>query len=156
MAELKAKLQADLAAAMKQKETVTVASLRMALAAISTEEVAGKTAKELTDDEVRRVLARELKKRKEAAEAFAGAGRAEQAAAELAEGEVLSAYLPAQLADAELADLVGQAVAELTTQLGEKPGPKQLGQVMKAANAKVAGRADGGRVAALVKATLLG
>ncbi|MGO1055634.1 GatB/YqeY domain-containing protein [Crossiella sp. CA198] len=156
MAELKAKLQADLAAAMKQKETVTVASLRMALAAISTEEVAGKTAKELTDDEVRRVLARELKKRKEAAEAFGGAGRAEQAAAELAEGEVLSAYLPAQLSDEELAGLVSQAVTELTAQLGEKPGPKQLGQVMKAANAKVAGRADGGRVAALVKATLLG
>ncbi|MCK2237633.1 MULTISPECIES: GatB/YqeY domain-containing protein [unclassified Crossiella] len=156
MAELKAKLQADLAAAMKQKETVTVASLRMALAAISTEEVAGKTAKELTDDEVLRVLARELKKRKEAAEAFAGAGRAEQAAAEVAEGEVLSAYLPAQLSDDELAGLVSQAVAELTAQLGEKPGPKQMGQVMKAANAKVAGRADGGRVAALVKATLIG
>lgn len=156
MAELKAKLQADLAAAIKSKETVTVASLRMALAAITTEEVSGKAARELTDDEVRKVLTREVKKRKEAAEAFAGAGREEQAAAERAEGEVLSAYLPAQLSDDELAELVGAAVAELTAQLGEKPGPKQMGQVMKAANAKVAGRAEGGRVAALVKATLLG
>ncbi|MGW0517917.1 GatB/YqeY domain-containing protein [Crossiella sp. NPDC003009] len=156
MAELKAKLQADLAAAIKQKETLVVASLRMALAAITTEEVSGKAARELTDDEVRKVLAREVKKRKEAAEAFAGAGRAEQAAAERAEGEVLSAYLPAQLTDEELTELVGQAVTELTAQLGEKPGPKQMGQVMKAANAKVAGRAEGGRVAALVKASLLG
>ncbi|WHT19754.1 GatB/YqeY domain-containing protein [Crossiella sp. CA-258035] len=156
MAELKAKLQADLAAAIKQKETLVVASLRMALAAITTEEVSGKAARELTDDEVRKVLTREVKKRKEAAEAFAGAGRAEQAAAERAEGEVLSAYLPAQLTDEELTELVGQAVTELTAQLGEKPGPKQMGQVMKAANAKVAGRAEGGRVAALVKASLLG
>ncbi|MCO1582177.1 GatB/YqeY domain-containing protein [Crossiella sp. SN42] len=156
MAELKAKLQADLAAAIKQKETLVVASLRMALAAITTEEVSGKAARELTDDEVRKVLTREVKKRKEAAEAFAGAGRAEQAAAERAEGEVLSAYLPAQLTDEELTELVGQVVTELTAQLGEKPGPKQMGQVMKAANAKVAGRAEGGRVAALVKASLLG
>ncbi|MBP2475295.1 uncharacterized protein YqeY [Crossiella equi] len=154
MAELKTKLQADLAAAIKSKNTLVVGSLRMALAAVTTEEVAGKTARELSDDEVLKVLAREVKKRKEAAEAFAGAGRAEQAANETAEGEVLSAYLPAQLGDDELTALVAQAVEELTAQLGEKPGQRQMGQVMKAANAKVAGRADGGRVAALVRAAL--
>ncbi|MGH3860399.1 GatB/YqeY domain-containing protein [Actinokineospora sp.] len=156
MAELKNRLQTDLTAAMKGREKTRTASLRMALAAITTEEVAGDSARELTDDEVLKVLARELKKRKEAAEAFAGAGRAESAQAELDEAEVLAAYLPKQLDDAELADLVDSAVAEITEQLGSAPGPKQMGQVMKAANAKVAGRADGGRVAAAVKAKLTG
>ncbi len=156
MAELKNRLQTDLTAAMKGREKTRTASLRMALAAITTEEVAGDSARELTDDEVLKVLARELKKRKEAAEAFAGAGRAESAQAELDEAEVLAAYLPKQLDDAELADLVDSAVAEITEQLGSAPGPKQMGQDMKAANAKVAGRADGGRVAAAVKAKLTG
>ncbi|SDJ24606.1 hypothetical protein SAMN05192558_109215 [Actinokineospora alba] len=156
MAELKNRLQADLTAAMKGREKTRTASLRMALAAITTEEVAGDSARELTDEEVLKVLARELKKRKEAAEAFAGAGRAESAQAELDEAEVLAAYLPKQLDDAELAGLVSDAVAEVTEQLGSAPGPKQMGQVMKAANAKVAGRADGGRVAAAVKAKLTG
>jgi uncharacterized protein YqeY len=154
MAELKNRLQADLTAAMKGREKTRTASLRMALAAITTEEVAGDSARELTDEEVLKVLARELKKRKEAAEAFGNAGRAESAQAELDEAEVLAAYLPKQLDDAELADLVDGAVAEVTEQLGSAPGPKQMGQVMKAANTKVAGRADGGRVAAAVKAKL--
>jgi len=154
MAELKARLQSDLAAAIKQRETVRMASLRMALAAVTTEEVAGDTARELTDDEVRRVLTREVKKRKEAAEAFAGAGRTEQAQAERDESAVLSEYLPAQLGDEELESLVAAAVAEVTEQLGEAPGQRQMGQVMKAANAKVAGRAEGGRVAAAVRAHL--
>jgi len=154
MAELKARLQSDLAAAIKQRETVRMASLRMALAAVATEEVAGDTARELTDDEVQRVLTREVKKRKEAAEAFAGAGRTEQAQAERDESAVLSEYLPAQLGDEELESLVAAAVAEVTEQLGEAPGQRQMGQVMKAANAKVAGRAEGGRVAAAVRAHL--
>ena len=154
MAELKARLQSDLAAAIKNRETVRMASLRMALAAVTTEEVAGDTARELTDDEVQRVLTREVKKRKEAAEAFAGAGRTEQAQAERDESAVLSEYLPAQLADDELESLVAAAVAEVTEQLGEAPGQRQMGQVMKAANAKVAGRAEGGRVAAAVRAHL--
>ena len=156
MAELKARLQADLTAAMKNREKVKLSTLRMALAGISTEEVSGDTARELTDDEVQRVLTREVLKRKEAAEAFAGAGRAEQAKAELDEAEVLADYLPKQLDDDELATLVSAAVAEVTEQLGAAPGQKQMGQVMKAANARVAGRAEGGRVAAAVRALLTG
>jgi uncharacterized protein len=154
MAELKARLQADLAAAMKNRETTRMASLRMALTAVTNEEVAGDTARELTDAEVQRVLTREVKKRKEAAEAFAGAGRVEQAQAERDESAVLSEYLPAQLGDEELESLVAAAVAEVTEQLGAAPGQRQMGQVMKAANAKVAGRAEGGRVAAAVRAHL--
>jgi uncharacterized protein YqeY len=156
MAELKEKLRSDLTAAMKGRQTTVVATLRMALAAVTTEEVAGKTARELSDEEVLKVLSREVKKRNEAAEAFSGAGRPAQADAELAEAEVLKSYLPAQLSDEELADIVAQAIAEVAAQAGEQPGQKQMGQVMKAANAKVAGRAEGGRVAAIVKAKLLG
>ncbi|GAA2988458.1 GatB/YqeY domain-containing protein [Actinokineospora diospyrosa] len=156
MAELKNRLQADLTSAMKNREKTRLATLRMALAAVTTEEVAGTEARELTDDEVLKVLAREVRKRKEAAEAFSGAGRAEQAQLELDEAEVLNTYLPKQLDDAEIAAFVDEAVAEVTTQLGEAPGPRQMGQVMKAANAKIAGRADGGRVAAVVKAKLTG
>jgi len=154
MAELKARLQADLTAAIKGRETVRAGALRMALAAITTEEVSGKAARELTDDEMLKVITREVKKRREAAEAFAGAGRAEQAELERAESAVLEAYLPAQLDDAGLAELVAAAVAEVAQQLGEQPGQRQMGQVMKIVNARVAGRAEGGRVAAAVKAKL--
>jgi uncharacterized protein YqeY len=152
--ELKARLRADLTTAMKNRDNTTVATLRMALAAISTEEVSGDAAHELSDEQVQKVLAREMRKRKEAAEAFAGAGRPEQAAAERAEADVLAGYLPQQLEDAELNELVAQALAEVTEQLGEKPGMRQMGQVMKAANAKIAGRAEGARVAAAVKAAI--
>jgi uncharacterized protein len=154
MADLKARLQADLASAIKSRETTRMAALRMALTAITNEEVAGDEARELSDAEVEKVLAREVKKRREAAEAFAGAGRAEQAQAERDESAVLTDYLPKQLDDDELAKLVTEAVAEVTEQLGEAPGQRQMGQVMKAANAKVAGRAEGGRVAAVVKSLL--
>lgn len=154
MAELKDRLKSDMVAALKAKDTARLGTLRMVLAAVSTEEVAGKEARELTDEEVQRVLAREAKKRKEAAEAFDGAGRAEQAAAERAEAEVIAEYLPTPLTDDELADLVGQAVAEVSEQVGAELSPKQMGLVIKAANAKVAGRAEGGRVAAAVKARL--
>lgn len=154
MADLKARLQADLAAAIKARETTRMASLRMALTAVTNEEVAGDEARELSDAEVEKVLAREVKKRREAAEAFAGAGRAESAQAERDEAAVLTGYLPKQLDDDELGTLVAEAVAEVTEQLGEAPGPRQMGQVMKAANAKVAGRAEGGRVAAIVKSRL--
>jgi uncharacterized protein len=156
MAELKARLQADLSAAIKGRESTRMAALRMALTAVTNEEVAGDAARELSDAEVQKVLARELKKRKEAAEAFAGAGRDERAAAERAEAEVLADYLPRQLADDELEELVAQAVAEVTEQLGAAPGQRQMGQVMKAANAKIAGRAEGARVAASVRAKLQG
>ncbi|MER5268498.1 GatB/YqeY domain-containing protein [Actinosynnema sp. NPDC002837] len=154
MAELKARLQADLTAAIKGRETVRAGALRMTLAALTTEEVSGKSARELSDDEVLKVITREVKKRKEAAEAFAGAGRTEQAELEQAESKVLEDYLPAQLDDAELAILVDAAIAQVAEQLGEQPGQRQMGQVMKAVNAQVAGRADGGRVAAAVKAKL--
>ncbi|QFZ16277.1 GatB/YqeY domain-containing protein [Saccharothrix syringae] len=154
MAELKARLQADLTVAIKNRETVRAGALRMALAAVTTEEVAGKTARELSDDEVLKVITREVKKRKEAAEAFAGAGRAEQAELERTESAVLEAYLPAQLSDDELASLVDGVVARLADELGERPGQRQMGQVMKAVNAEVAGRAEGGRVAAVVRAKL--
>jgi uncharacterized protein YqeY len=154
MAELKARLQADLTVAIKGRETVRAGALRMTLAALTTEEVSGKSARELSDDEVLKVITREVKKRKEAAEAFAGAGRTEQAELEQAESQVLEAYLPAQLSDDELATLVDAAVAQVAEQLGEQPGQRQMGQVMKAVNAQVAGRAEGGRVAAAVKAKL--
>lgn len=154
MAELKARLRADLTTAMKARDTLTTSVLRMALAAVGTEEVAGTEARELTDDEVLRVLTREVRKRKEAAEAFQGAGRAEQAAGELAEADVLGNYLPTQLDDAELTAIVDRAVASVTAELGAAPGPRQMGQVMKAANAEIAGRAEGARVAALVKSKL--
>jgi uncharacterized protein len=156
MADLKARLQADLASAMKSRETTRMASLRMALTAITNEEVAGDEARVLSDLEVERVLNREVKKRREAAEAFDGAGRAEQAQAERDEAAVLIDYLPKPLDDGELTKLVDQAVAEVTEQLGQAPGQRQMGQVMKAANARIAGRAEGGRVAAAVRARLQG
>jgi uncharacterized protein len=156
MADLKARLRTDLSAAIKSRETTRMAALRMALSAITTEEVAGDEARELSDAEVERVLTREVKKRREAAEAFAGAGRAEQAQAERDEAAVLTDYLPKQLDDDELTTLVAEAVAEVAEQLGEAPGQRQMGQVMKAANTKVAGRAEGGRVAAAVRARLQG
>ncbi|MBO0840540.1 MAG: GatB/YqeY domain-containing protein [Sciscionella sp.] len=154
MAELKAKLRADLAAAMKRKDRTTLTVLRGALAAIGNEEVAGSSARELTEDDERKVITREVRKRKEAAEAFDAAGRTEQAADERTEADVLSSYLPAQLSDDELAGIVDEAVAEVTEQLGAPPAQRQMGQVMKAANAKIAGRAEGARVAALVKSKL--
>jgi uncharacterized protein YqeY len=154
MASLKERLQADLTAAMKSRDKARVATLRMALTGVTNEEVSGTEARELTDDDVLRVINREVRKRKEAAEAFAGAGRAEQAAAELHEADVLAEYLPKQLTDGELETLVAEAIAEVTKQLGAPPGPRQMGQVMKSATTKVAGRADGGRVAAIVKGRL--
>ena len=154
MAELKGRLRTDLTAAIKARDTTTVATLRMALSAIATEEVAGKAARELSDDDVLAVLSREAKKRREAAEAFAGAGRDELADQERAEAEVLARYLPVQLGDEQVAQLVAEAVDEVVGQLGERPGPRQMGPVMKVATARVAGRAEGARVAAAVRAAL--
>ncbi|MGH3778656.1 MAG: GatB/YqeY domain-containing protein [Pseudonocardiaceae bacterium] len=156
MAKLKDRLRADLSTAMKSRSTITVATLRMALSAITTEEVAGAAARELSDKEVLAVLAREAKKRREAAEVFAAAGRDELATRERAEGEVLAHYLPAQLDDEELGGLVAEAIDEVAGQLGKRPGLGQLGLVMKAAVAKVAGRAEGKRISAAVLAALQG
>ncbi|HUD40283.1 MAG TPA: GatB/YqeY domain-containing protein [Streptosporangiaceae bacterium] len=149
MSELKSRIRADLTAAMKGRDELRTRTLRMTLAEISKEEVAGASARELDDAEVERVLAREAKRRREAAEAFQGAGRADQAAAERAEGDVLAAYLPAQLDDAELSGLVTTAIAETGAS-----GPSAMGQVMKAVTPKIAGRAEGARVAAEVRRQL--
>ena len=149
MTELKERLRADLTTAMKARDELRTATLRMVLAAVSAEEVSGKEARQLTDDEVQGVLRREAKKRREAAEAFAGAGRDEQAAREQAEGEVLADYLPAQLEDADLAAIV----ADVITRTGAT-GMKDMGKVMGAANGVVAGRAEGSRVAAEVRRQL--
>ena len=154
MSTLKERLRADLTAAMKARDELVKATLRMTLTAIGNAEVAGSTARELDDAEVIKVITKEAKKRAESAEAFAAAGREELAAQERAEGEVLARYLPAQLADDELTELARLAVEETAAELGERPGPRQMGQVMKRATAAAAGRAEGGRVAAAVKRLL--
>jgi len=151
MSALKERLRVDLSAAMKARDDVRTRTLRMALTAVTNEEVAGKKARELSDDEVVTVLTREAKKRREAAQAFADADRPAQAAAERAEGEVISGYLPEQLSDEELSLLVSAAIAETGAS-----GPKAMGQVMKVIRPKVGDRAEGGRVAAEVKRQLGG
>ena len=138
---LKATVQSDLTDAIRQRDQVRSGTLRLALTAITNEEVSGTEARELSDDEVLKVLAKEAKKRKEAATAYTGAGRPELAAKEEAELVVLEAYLPAQLSDDELATIVAAAIEQTGA-----TGMPQLGQVMKVAQAVVAGRADGGRV----------
>lgn len=149
MAELKDRLRADLNTAMRARDQVRLRTLRMALTSITNEEVAGASARELSDEEIVKVLTREAKKRREAAEAFGAAGRDEQAAAERAEGDVLATYLPAQLGDDELATLVSAAITETGA-----TGMKGMGQVMKVLTPQVAGRADGARVAAEVRRRL--
>jgi uncharacterized protein YqeY len=151
VAELKDRLRADLNAAMRARDQVRMRTLRMALTSITNEEVAGAAARDLTDDEVLNVLTREARKRREAAEAFSAAGRDDQAIAERAEGDVLAGYLPAQLSDDEVAALVAAAIAE--TGATGMPG---LGLVMKTVTPRVAGRADGARVAAEVRRRLSG
>jgi uncharacterized protein len=150
--DLKDRLRTDLTAAMKGRDELRTATLRMVLAAVSAEEVAGKEARALSDDEVQAVLRREAKKRREAAEAFAQGNRPEQAEREKAEGEILATYLPKQLDDEELNRIVAQAVEEAKAAGAE--GPRAMGQVMKIVNPKVAGRAEGGRVAQAVRARL--
>ncbi|HTE72651.1 MAG TPA: GatB/YqeY domain-containing protein [Actinomycetes bacterium] len=149
MSPLKDQLQADLTAAMKARDELRSATLRMVLTAVRTEEVAGKSARQLDDAEVVTVLGREAKKRREAAEAFDQGGRPESAERERAEGEVIATYLPAQLGDDELRDLVAAAIGETGVS-----GPQAMGQVMKGVTPKTAGRAEGGRVAAEVRRQL--
>jgi uncharacterized protein len=149
VAELKDRLRADLTGAMRARDQVRMRTLRMALTSITNEEVAGSSPRDLSDEEIVKVLTREARKRREAAEAFGAAGRAEQAAAERAEGDVLADYLPAQLGDDELAELVSAAIAETGA-----TGMKDMGQVMKTLTPRVAGRADGARVAAEVRRRL--
>jgi uncharacterized protein YqeY len=151
MAELKEKLRVDLTQAMKSQDKLRTATLRMLLAAIQTEEVSGKQARELTDEDVLKVLARESKKRGEAAEIYTQNGRGELAAEEHAEARIIDEYLPTPLTDAEVADVVDTAIAQVTEQIGERPSVKQMGQVMKVATAIAAGKADGSRLSAAVK-----
>ncbi|MBE3001828.1 GatB/YqeY domain-containing protein [Nocardiopsis sp. HNM0947] len=151
MSELKDRLKNDLTAAIKERDKVRTGTLRMVLAAISTEESAGSSQRDLDDAEVTKLLTREAKKRREAAEAFDQGGRSDQAAAERAESEVISDYLPKQLTDGELSELVSAAIGETGAE-----GPKQMGQVMKVVNPRVAGQAEGSRVAAEVKRQLAG
>ena len=149
MPTIKDQLRADLTTAMKARDETRTRTLRMTLTSISNEEVSGSVAHDLTDDEVIKILTREAKRRREAATAFADAGREEQAAAERAEERVLADYLPAQLDDDELAAMVAIAIAE-----SGASGPAGIGQVMKLITPRVAGRAEGSRVAALVRSQL--
>ena len=148
---LKEKLQNDLTEAMRARDEVRSSTIRMVLTAIKNEEVSGKEARDLSDAEVITVLSREAKKRREAAEAFEQAGANDRAANEKAEGVIIAEYLPAQLSEAELKDLIASAISETGA-----TGPQQMGLVMKSIQPKIAGRADGGIVSSLVKAALSG
>ena len=151
MSELKDRLRADLTAAIKGRDEVRSSTLRMVLTAVTNAEVAGKQARQLSDDDVIGVLSAEGKKRREAAEAFQSAGRVESAQQERAEADVIAGYLPAQLGPEEIAALVSEAVAS-TGAAGE--GMRGMGKVMGALQPKVRGRADGGAVAAEVRRQL--
>jgi uncharacterized protein len=154
MAELKDRLRADLTTAMKSQDKLRTATLRMLLSAIQTEEVSGKAARDLSDDEVVKVLSREARKRGESAQIYDQNGRGDLAANERAEALVIDEYLPTPLTEAELADVVDTAMAQVAEELGERPSMKQMGQVMRAATAIAAGKADGARLSAAVKARL--
>ena len=148
---LKETLQSDLTEAIRSRDELTSGTIRMVLTAITNEEVSGTSARVLEDAEIITVLSREAKKRREAAEAFADAGRADRAAQEKSEGEVIARYLPAQLSEAEIKKLIADAIAQTGAS-----GPAGMGQVMKLVSPQTAGKADGGTVSALVKAALTG
>ena len=146
---IKEQLKKDLTEAIRGRDEITSGTIRMVLTAITNEEVAGKEARVLSDEEVITVLSREGKKRREAAEAFENAGRADKSALEKSEGEVIAKYLPAQLSEADIAAIITEAIASTGAQ-----GPADMGKVMGAVKPKIAGKADGGLVSALVKASL--
>ena len=146
---IKETLQSDLNTAIRGRDEVTSSTIRMLLTAITNEEVAGKEKRELKDEEIITVLSREAKKRREAAEAFEAAGRADKAAAETAEGVVIAKYLPEQLSEDDVKKLIAEAVAATGA-----AGPADMGKVMGALKPKIAGKADGAMVSNLVKAAL--
>lgn len=146
---LKERLQGDLTEAIRGRDEITSSTIRMVLTAITNEEVSGKSARELSDAEIVTVLSREAKKRREAAEAFNLGDRPEKAALERSEGEVIAKYLPVQLSDAELQQMIKDAIAETGA-----AGPAGMGLVMKVLSPKIAGKADGGVVSAAVKTAL--
>lgn len=152
MSTLKATLQSDLTEAIRSRDELTTATLRMALAAVTTEEVAGRTARVLSDDEVVAVLAKEAKKRREASSAFAQAGRPELADREDAELGVLARYLPVPLTQDEVAALVAAEVAAAAA--AGVTGMPAMGRVMKALTPRTAGRFDGAALAAMVRAAV--
>jgi uncharacterized protein len=146
---LKEKLQSDLTDAIRSRAEVKSGTIRMLLAAITTEEVSGKVARVLKDDEIITVLSREAKKRREAVEAYLAAKRDDLADKERAEGEVISQYLPAQLSEEEIKKMISDAISETGA-----TGPAGMGLVMKVLSPKIAGKADGGVVSGLVKSAL--
>jgi uncharacterized protein len=152
MTNLKEQLHTDLTAAIKAKDSLTSGTLRMVLAAITNEEVSGKEARVLNDQDMITVLNREAKKRKEAATAYDEAKRPELADKERAELGIIQAYLPAALSDEDLARIIASAVAEVAA--SGATGPSAMGAVMKLVSPQVSGRADGGAVAAAVKSAL--
>ena len=150
--DLKSRLQSDLTEAIRARDEVRSSTLRMALTAVRSAEVAGKTARLLSDDEVEGVLGREAKKRREAVTAYTEAGRPDRADRETAELAVLQGYLPQQMSDEEISAVVAEAVAEVSA--AGATGPAAIGRVMKVVQPKVARRADGGRVSAEVRRQL--
>ena len=146
---LKEKLQSDLTDAIRSQDAVKSGTIRMLLAAITNEEVAGKSAKVLTDAEVITVLSREAKKRREAVEAYTNAKRDDLANKEKEEAAVIALYLPEQLSESDIKKLIADAIAETNA-----AGPAGMGLVMKVLQPKIAGKADGGVVSSLVKAAL--
>jgi hypothetical protein len=146
---IKEQLKLDLTEAIRSSDKIVSGTIRMVLSAITNEEVAGKEARQLSEDEVITVLSREAKKRREAAEAFSDAGRADKAELERAEGEVIAKYLPAQFTKAEISAMIAEAISATGA-----AGPADMGKVMGAIKAKIAGKADGSVVSTLVKAAL--
>lgn len=151
MSALKDRLRADLTAAIKARDELRSSTLRMVLTSITNAEVAGKEARELSDDDILTVLSSEAKRRREAATAFSEGGRTEMAAKEAAEGEVIAEYLPTPLTAAEIADLVTAAIARTGA---ADEGMRAMGKVMGVVTPQVKGRADGGAVAAEVRKQL--
>ena len=154
MGALKTQLKTDLVTAMKAHDDQAKTTIRLALSAIGTEEVAGDEARELTDAEELQVVSKELAKRKDSAEAYTAGGRPELAEKELAEAAFLQTYLPAALSDDEIKTIVDEELAAAEAATGEKPTMRQIGVVMKAVTARTQGRADGKVVSGLVKAAL--
>ncbi|MFA5919331.1 MAG: GatB/YqeY domain-containing protein [Candidatus Nanopelagicaceae bacterium] len=146
---LKETLRTDLTQAIRSRDELTSGTIRMILTAITNEEVSGKSARELSEAEIITVLSREAKKRREAAEAFETGERPEKAALERAEGEVIAKYLPEQLSDEKLKEMIAEAIAETGAS-----GPAGMGLVMKVLSPKIAGKADGGTVSAAVREAL--
>ena len=147
-------LHQDMVAAMKARDSALVTTLRMAIGALKNEKVAGKEARQLSEADEIAVLQREVRSRRDSAQAYTDGMRPELAAKELAEVDILSRYLPAMLSDAELDAIVAEEVATAAASAGGAPGMRQMGAVMKAVNARVAGRAEGSGVAAKVRAAL--